>query len=93
MGVDEREEHGGTAYNTLLYFGPDGRLLGKHRKLMPTHAERLVWGMGDGSDLEVHHTAVGRIGGLICWENYAAGPLRGVRPRGRHLGRPDAGHP
>jgi nitrilase len=70
MGVDEREEHGSTVYNTMLYFGPDGRLLGKHRKLMPTHAERLVWGMGDGSDLEVHQTAVGRIGGLICWENY-----------------------
>jgi predicted amidohydrolase len=70
MGVDEREEHGGTIYNTLLYFDPDGRLLGKHRKLMPTHAERLVWGMGDGSDLIVHQTAVGRVGGLICWENY-----------------------
>ena len=51
MGVDEREEHGSTVYNTLLYFDTDGRLLGKHRKLMPTHAERLVWGMGDGSDL------------------------------------------
>jgi nitrilase len=70
MGVDEREEHGGTIYNTLLYFDPDGRLLGRHRKLMPTHAERLVWGMGDGSDLTVHQTAVGRVGGLICWENY-----------------------
>jgi nitrilase len=70
MGVNEREEHGGTVYNTLVYLGPDGSLLGKHRKLMPTHAERLVWGMGDGSDLKVHETAVGRIGGLICWENY-----------------------
>jgi nitrilase len=70
MGVDEREEHGGTVYNTLLYFDADGRLLGKHRKLVPTHAERLVWGMGDGSDLRVHQTAVGRVGGLICWENY-----------------------
>jgi nitrilase len=70
MGVDEREEHGGTVYNTLLYLGPDGRLLGKHRKLVPTHAERLVWGMGDGSDLTVHQTEVGRVGGLICWENY-----------------------
>jgi nitrilase len=69
MGVDEREERGGTIYNTLLYFGPDGRLLGKHRKLMPIHAERLVWGMGDGSDLTVHQTAIGRLGGLICWEN------------------------
>ena len=70
MGVDEREEHGGTIYNTLVYLDDQGRLLGKHRKLMPTHAERLVWGMGDGSDLQVHQTAVGRVGGLICWENY-----------------------
>jgi hypothetical protein len=70
MGVDEREEHGSTVYNALLYFGPDGRLLGKHRKLMPTHAERLVWGMGDGSDLRVHQTGLGRVGGLICWQNY-----------------------
>jgi nitrilase len=70
MGVNEREAHGSTLYNTVLYVGPDGRLLGKHRKLMPTHAERLVWGMGDGSDLGVHQTAIGRIGGLICWENF-----------------------
>jgi predicted amidohydrolase len=70
MGIDEREQHGGTVYNTLLYFDADGRLLGKHRKLVPTHAERLVWGMGDGSDLQVHQTTVGRVGGLICWENY-----------------------
>jgi nitrilase len=70
MGIDERERHGGTVYNTLLYFDADGRLLGKHRKLVPTHAERLVWGMGDGSDLHVHQTTVGRVGGLICWENY-----------------------
>jgi predicted amidohydrolase len=70
MGVDEREANGGTVYNAILYFDADGRLLGKHRKLMPTHAERLVWGMGDGSDLKAHQTAVGRVGGLICWENY-----------------------
>ena len=69
MGVNEREERRSTIYNTLLYFGPDGRLLGKHRKLVPTHAERLVWGMGDGSDLTVHQTTIGRLGGLICWEN------------------------
>jgi nitrilase len=69
MGANEREEHGGTVYNTILYFDDGGRLLGKHRKLVPTHAERLVWGMGDGSDLAVHQTAVGRVGGLICWEN------------------------
>jgi nitrilase len=60
----------GTLYCTLLYFGPDGRLLGKHRKLKPTAAERLVWGEGDGSTLTVLDTGLGKIGGLICWENY-----------------------
>jgi predicted amidohydrolase len=70
IGVDERERHGTTIYNTILYFGPDGELLGKHRKLMPTGSERTVWGMGDGSTLNVIPTDLGRIGGLICWENY-----------------------
>ncbi len=70
VGVDEREQHGGTVYNTVLTFGPDGALLGRHRKLMPTHAERLVWGMGDGSDLQVLDTPAGRLATLICWENY-----------------------
>ena len=67
-GVNERA--GGTLYNTLLYFGPDGALLAKHRKLMPTGGERLVWGQGDGSTLSVIDTPFGRVGGLICWENY-----------------------
>ena len=53
VGVEEREAHGTTIYNTMLYFGPDGSLLGKHRKLMPTGSERTVWGMGDGSTLPV----------------------------------------
>jgi nitrilase len=70
VGVDEREDHGGTIYNTTLTFGPDGMLLGRHRKLMPTHAERLVWGMGDGSDLQVLDTPAGRLATLTCWENY-----------------------
>jgi len=70
VGVDEREPHGTTIYNTLLYFGPDGRLLHRHRKLMPTGSERTVWGMGDGSTLNVVATELGRVGGLICWENY-----------------------
>jgi nitrilase len=72
VGVIERDrEHTpGTLYCTLLYFGPDGRLLGKHRKLKPTAAERLIWGEGDGSTLTVLPTALGRVGGLICWENY-----------------------
>ncbi|HEX4760024.1 MAG TPA: nitrilase-related carbon-nitrogen hydrolase [Thermoleophilaceae bacterium] len=56
VGINEREEHGGTVYNTVLTFGPDGSLLGRHRKLIPTQAERMVWGMGDGSDLRVLDT-------------------------------------
>ncbi|MBI4788826.1 MAG: carbon-nitrogen hydrolase family protein [Chloroflexi bacterium] len=71
IGVIERDEFSrGTLYCTLLYFGPDGRLLGKHRKLKPTAGERLIWGEGDGSTLTVIATEFGRVGGLICWENY-----------------------
>ena len=70
IGVDERDPHGATIYNTTLYFGPDGTLLGKHRKLVPTGSERTVWGMGDGSTLPVIDTPHGRLSGLICWENY-----------------------
>jgi len=68
MGVIERDF--GTLYCTVLFFGPDGSLLGKHRKLMPTAAERLVWGFGDGSTLPVYETAIGNLGAVICWENY-----------------------
>jgi nitrilase len=64
------DEGRGTLYCTLLYFGPDGRLLGKHRKLKPTAAERVIWGEGDGSTLTVLDTPLGKVGGLICWENY-----------------------
>jgi nitrilase len=70
VGVNERDDGGGTLYNTLVFFGPDGAILGKHRKLMPTGGERLVWGTGDGSGLRVYETEFGRLGGLICWENY-----------------------
>jgi nitrilase len=59
-----------TLYCTLLYFSPTGELVGRHRKLMPTGGERTVWGMGDGSTLDVVETPFGVIGGLICWENY-----------------------
>ena len=60
----------GTLFCTLLYLGPDGALLGKHRKLKPTAAERLIWGEGDGSTLTAVETPHGTVGGLICWENY-----------------------
>ncbi|HEX6973296.1 MAG TPA: nitrilase-related carbon-nitrogen hydrolase [Vicinamibacterales bacterium] len=68
VGVIERD--GGTLYCTVLFFGPDGAYLGKHRKIMPTASERLVWGFGDGSTLPVFDTEIGKLGAVICWENY-----------------------
>lgn len=68
MGAIEREH--GTCYCTVLFFGPDGALLGKHRKLMPTALERMIWGYGDGSTLTAVDSPYGRIGSVICWENY-----------------------
>jgi nitrilase len=89
IGVNERErERPGTLYNTLLLIGPEG-LLSKHRKLMPTHHERLFHGIGDGTDLDATETPLGRIGGLICWENrmplaryavYRSGPQIWIAP-------------
>jgi len=72
VGVVERDStySGGTLFCTLLYIGADGSLLGKHRKLKPTAAERLIWGEGDGSTLTAIDTPFGKVGGLICWENY-----------------------
>ena len=72
IGVIEKDSQfsGGTLYCTLLYFGPDGQIIGKHRKLKPTGSERLIWGEGDGSTLTALSTPLGKIGGLICWENY-----------------------
>jgi nitrilase len=69
IGLNEREARTRTLYNTLLFIGEDGTILGKHRKLLPTNAERMLYGSGDGSTLRVFDTSVGRIGGLICWEN------------------------
>jgi nitrilase len=70
-GVTERDPaKPGTLYNTLLYHAPDGSLAQRHRKLVPTNHERLVWGQGDGSGLHAIETGIGRLGGLICWENY-----------------------
>lgn len=70
LGIGAIERDLGTLYCALLFFDADGRFLGRRRKLMPTAAERLVWGFGDGSTLDVHPTALGRVGGAICWENY-----------------------
>lgn len=68
MGCIERD--GGTLYCTALFFDGGHGLIGKHRKLMPTGAERLIWGFGDGSTMPVFNTSLGRIGAVICWENY-----------------------
>jgi nitrilase len=68
IGVVERD--GGTLYCSVLFFAPDGSFLGKHRKIMPTGSERLVWGFGDGSTLPVFDTPFGKLGAVICWENY-----------------------
>jgi nitrilase len=72
MGLNERNAQASNAslYNTLLYIDPEGDLLGKHQKLVPTAPERMVWAQGDGSTLEVYDTSLGKLSGLICWENY-----------------------
>jgi len=72
MGMHERdgEFSRGTLYNTVVLIGPDGTVMNRHRKLMPTNPERMVWGTGDATGLRVSETPSGRVGGLICWENY-----------------------
>ena len=72
MGMNERntETSNASLYNTILFIDNKGIILGKHRKLMPTNCERLIWAQGDGSTLKAYQTSVGKIGGLICWENF-----------------------
>ena len=72
IGVSEQDSRPGSEslYNTMVFIGSDGSILGRHRKLMPTYQERFFWGMGDASDLRVFETGLGRIGGLICFENH-----------------------
>jgi nitrilase len=71
-GVNERDSgfSRGTLYNTMVTIGPDGGVLNRHRKVMPTNPERMVWGFGDASGLKAVDTPCGRVGALICWENY-----------------------
>lgn len=83
VGVIERD--GATLYCTALFCGPDGALLGKHRKLMPTGTERLVWGQGDGSTIPVFSTEIGRLGAAICWENYMPDLRQSMYARGINL--------
>ncbi len=72
IGLNEQDDRPGsrTLYNTMLFIGPDGEIMGRHRKLMPTHQERIFWGRGDASDLRVFDTPFGVLGGLICFENH-----------------------
>jgi nitrilase len=72
IGIHERdgEFSRGTLYNSVVLVGPDGEILNRHRKLMPTNPERMVWGAGDATGLRVTDTPSGRVGSLICWENY-----------------------
>jgi nitrilase len=83
LAIPVNERDGGTVYNTILYFAPDGAFIGKHRKLVATGGERLVWGMGDGSTLLTFDTPFGRVGGLLCWENYM--PLARVAMYEQHV--------
>ena len=72
MGINERNPEASNAslFNSLLYIDDGGNILGVHRKLVPTHVERTIWGQGNGSTLDVYDTSIGKLSGLICWENY-----------------------
>jgi nitrilase len=87
IGINERnaEASGTSLYNSLLFIGPDGQVLGVHRKLVPTAGERLVHAQGDGSSLRVYETPLGRIAGLVCWENYMPLARQALYDCGVHL--------
>jgi nitrilase len=88
MGVNERVEAGpgnGTLYNSLLMITPEAELANHHRKLVPTHTERLIWGHGDGQGLSSVKTGVGRIGGLICWEHWMPLARMAMHNSGEHV--------
>ena len=87
IGVNERnaESSGTSLYNSIVFIGPDGSLLGVHRKLVPTAGERLVHAQGDGASLTAHDTPIGRLGGLVCWENYMPLARQALYNSGVHL--------
>lgn len=87
IGVNERnaEASGTSLYNSLLFIGADGSMLGVHRKLVPTAGERLVHAQGDGSSLTAYETSIGRLAGLICWENYMPLARQALYDAGAHI--------
>lgn len=88
MGINEKVTSGpgnGTIYNSLLTWNERGELVNHHRKLMPTHTERLLYGQGDGAGLKAVDTAVGRVGGLICWEHWMPLTRQTMHNSGEHI--------
>ncbi|NQV72914.1 carbon-nitrogen hydrolase family protein [bacterium] len=87
LGVSElnSEASGSSLYNTLVYFGSDGQILGKHRKLVPTGGERLVWAQAGSSDLKTYDLGFATVGGLICWENYMPLARHTLAAMGQHI--------
>lgn len=88
IGINERVDAGpgnGTLYNSLLTFDSDGSLVNHHRKLIPTYAERMVWGQGDGANLKAVDTSVGRVSGLICWEHWMPLARQVLHDSGEHI--------
>ncbi|SEH11605.1 nitrilase [Natronorubrum sediminis] len=87
LGTNELSERPGseTLYNSLFYFDRSGELVRRHRKLMPTHGERAIWGRGDPSTLDTHDTDIGRMGGLICYENHMTLPKGALAAMGEEI--------
>ena len=85
IGVNEKDSVSGSMYCSLLYFGPDGSYLGKHRKIKPTAQERVIWAEDDGSTLSSFDTVIGKMGGLICWENYMPAARMAMYEKGVQL--------
>ena len=88
LSIHERIKEGaarGTLYNAMLTFGADGAIMNRHRKLMPTYTERLIWGQGDGSGLKAVDTSAGRVGGLICWEHWMPLPRHLLHSSGEDI--------